>query len=137
MIALSIVLILAAVALVLLVLFQSGKSHGLSGSIAGGAETFFGKAKGKKLDAVLNKVTTFVAIGFVLILVIFYISQPDSYSVDTPDLSLGNSDYYSEEEEESASTGDNDEDDAADSSADSTDSSADSSDSSASSDSAQ
>ena len=43
-IAIGIVLILAAIFLVVAVLMQSGKSHNLSGTIAGGAETFFGKS---------------------------------------------------------------------------------------------
>ena len=40
---LTIVHVVLAVFLIVVVLFQSGKSAGLSGSIAGGAETFFGK----------------------------------------------------------------------------------------------
>ena len=88
MIAFCIIVVLAALAIVLLVLAQSGKSHGLSGSIAGGAETFFGKSKGKKLDGVLNKVTTVIVIAFALLLVGYYVIQPDSYNVDTPAPSL-------------------------------------------------
>ena len=42
---LGIILLVLAVALVALVLFQSGKDKKLSGTIAGGAETFFGKSK--------------------------------------------------------------------------------------------
>jgi preprotein translocase subunit SecG len=34
---------IAAIVLICVVLLQSGKAAGLSGSIAGGAETFFGK----------------------------------------------------------------------------------------------
>ena len=40
---LSIVLILLSIGLVFTVLMQSSKDHRLSGAIAGGAETFFGK----------------------------------------------------------------------------------------------
>ena len=40
---LGIVLILLSVAIIVLVLLQEGKSAGLSGAIAGSAETFFGK----------------------------------------------------------------------------------------------
>ena len=50
--------IVVAVALIIIVLLQSGKSYGLSGSIAGGAETFFGKNKGRTIDAILSKLTT-------------------------------------------------------------------------------
>lgn len=37
--------ILFAISIIVIVLLQSGKQAGLSGSIAGGAETFFGKNK--------------------------------------------------------------------------------------------
>ena len=45
-----------AIALIAVVVLQSGKSAGLSGSIAGGAETLFGGKK-KGLDEMLAKVT--------------------------------------------------------------------------------
>ena len=44
---LGIILLICAVFLVVAVLMQQGKEKGLSGSIAGGADTFFGKNKGK------------------------------------------------------------------------------------------
>jgi len=53
---------LIAVSLIAAVLLQSGKSAGLSGAIAGGAETFFGKKKG--VDQLLSKVTVVLAIVF-------------------------------------------------------------------------
>ena len=58
--------LIIAFALMAAVLFQSSKSQGLSGSIAGGAETFFGKNKGKTLDGVLAKLTVVLAILFVI-----------------------------------------------------------------------
>ncbi len=58
--------IVVAVALIIIVLLQSGKSYGLSGSIAGGAETFFGKNKGRTIDAILSKLTTIVAVIFLI-----------------------------------------------------------------------
>lgn len=45
---------------------QHGKQQGLSGAIAGGAETFFGKNKGRTIDAMLKKFTAVVAILFVI-----------------------------------------------------------------------
>ena len=48
MIAIVILHLIVAIALIAIVLMQSGKSAGLSGSIAGGAETFFGKNKGTR-----------------------------------------------------------------------------------------
>lgn len=93
-IALSIILTVAAVAIVILVISQNGKSHGLSGSIAGGAETFFGKESGKKADKILNRITTILAIAFCAVLIVLYLVQPDVDNVQTPDLGLGNSQYY-------------------------------------------
>lgn len=56
--------ILLALGIIVTVLLQSGKSAGLSGAIAGGAETFFGKKKG--MDAFLSKLSTGFAIGFLI-----------------------------------------------------------------------
>ena len=81
-IVIGIVLLVTAVFLAIAVLMQSGKSHNLSGSIAGGAETFFGKTKGKAIDKMLSKITTVVAIAFAVLVIIVYIIQPDEY-VDT------------------------------------------------------
>ena len=65
-IALIVLHLIIAVGLIISVLLQSSKSQGLSGSIAGGAETFFGKNKGKTLDGVLAKVTVILAVLFVI-----------------------------------------------------------------------
>ena len=54
--------VIMSIALIASVIMQSGKSAGLSGSIAGGAETFFGKKKG--MDELLGKVTAVVALLF-------------------------------------------------------------------------
>ncbi len=72
----GIILIVASAFLIFAVLMQSGKSKKLSGTIAGGAETFFGKTKGKAWDKVLSKVTTIIAIVFVVIVVVLYVIQP-------------------------------------------------------------
>ncbi len=56
--------VLLSLALIATVLLQSGRSAGLSGAIAGGAESILGKKKG--LDELLHKLTTFVAIGFMV-----------------------------------------------------------------------
>jgi len=50
--------------LIATVLLMSGRSAGLSGAIAGGAETFFGKRKG--LDELLGKFATGFAIAFIV-----------------------------------------------------------------------
>ena len=64
-----------SLAIVLIVLLQSGKSAGLSGAIAGGAETFFGKNKGRTMDGLLSKLTTVVAVAFIIFSVVLYLIQ--------------------------------------------------------------
>ena len=68
-------MILMAIFLVVAVLMQSGKENRLSGTIAGGADTFYGKTKGKSLDRVLSKATTIVAIIFVVLVFLVYVIQ--------------------------------------------------------------
>ena len=63
----SIVYFIVALALVAIVILQSGKSAGLSGAIAGAADTFLSKNKAKSLDAKLAKMTKWVAIGFMVL----------------------------------------------------------------------
>lgn len=70
---LGIILLVLAVALVVLVLFQSGKEKNLSGSIAGGAETFFGKTKGSDISKKLSVITTVLAVVFVLLVIAMYL----------------------------------------------------------------
>ena len=59
-----IVHVIFSLGLIITVLMQSGKSEGLSGSIAGGAETFFGKKKG--MDELLGKLTSVFAVLFII-----------------------------------------------------------------------
>ena len=68
-IALSIVIAILAVVIVGLVLMQSGKSHGLSGTIAGGAETFFGKNKGSSMDKILSRITIAISVAVVALVI--------------------------------------------------------------------
>lgn len=64
---LTIIQVLGAVFLTFVVLAQSGKSAGLSGAIAGGADTFLSKNKAKSVDAKLAKMTKWVAIAFMVL----------------------------------------------------------------------
>ena len=72
-IVLGIALIVFALGISVLVALQPGKDKRLSGSIAGGAETFFGKGKGSTMDKLLSKLTTIVAIIFMVIVIAMYI----------------------------------------------------------------
>nr|WP_309100316.1 preprotein translocase subunit SecG [Fredinandcohnia onubensis] len=66
-------LIIVCIALIVVVLLQSGKSAGLSGAISGGAEQLFGKQKARGLDAVLHRVTIVLAVlFFVLTIAVSY-----------------------------------------------------------------
>ncbi|MGI6025858.1 MAG: preprotein translocase subunit SecG [Candidatus Scatomorpha sp.] len=66
-IALTILQLLSALAVTVIVLFQSGKRSGLSGAIAGGADTFLSKGKAKTMDAKLAKATKWVGLAFVVL----------------------------------------------------------------------
>ena len=74
----GILLVITSIAIVILVLMQQSRRAGLSGAISGGAETFFGKSKAKRWDAVLNKVTTIVAVCFALLVIVVYVIQPNT-----------------------------------------------------------
>lgn len=71
----EIVLVIFSVFLIGVVLLQSGKKAGVSGSIAGGAETFFGKKKARGYEHRMNLLTTITAIGFMVLSVALLILQ--------------------------------------------------------------
>ena len=60
----TVLLIIVALALIVVVLLQSGKSAGLSGAISGGAEQLFGKQKARGMDLVLHRVTIVLSVAF-------------------------------------------------------------------------
>ena len=64
---LTIIQLISGLAVTVIVLMQSGKSAGLSGAIAGGAETFLSKGEAKTLDAKLAKATKWFGLVFVIL----------------------------------------------------------------------
>ncbi len=62
----TIFLVLASLVLIASILLQSGKQAGMSGEIAGGAESLWGRNKGRSFEGKLEKATTVSAIVFVL-----------------------------------------------------------------------
>ncbi len=76
--ALIIIHVIISLLLIVVVLMQHGKQQGLSGAIAGGAETFFGKNKGRTIDAVLKKITVVFAILFIVSSIVL-----TAYSINT------------------------------------------------------
>ncbi len=65
--------VLCGIAIILAVLVQSGKSSGLSGSIAGVADTFMAKGKAKSFDAKLAKATKWVGAVFIVLTLVLNI----------------------------------------------------------------
>ena len=63
----TILQLICALLLVAVVLFQSGKSKGLSGSIAGIADSYMAKGKARSLDAKLAKSTKWIGAVFVVL----------------------------------------------------------------------
>ena len=63
----TIIQLILCVGLTAIVLLQSGKRSGLSGAIAGAADTYLTKNKARTLDAKLAKMTKWVAIVFVVL----------------------------------------------------------------------
>jgi preprotein translocase subunit SecG len=61
---LSIIIILLSIGISVLVLMQESKQQGLSGAISGAAETFFGKNKGRTMEAKLEKWTKIAGVAF-------------------------------------------------------------------------
>jgi preprotein translocase subunit SecG len=71
---LTILFIVVSIALLVVVLMQEGKSAGL-GAVAGAAETYWGKAKGRSMEGVLMKVTKWLAVSFIVLAAILNISK--------------------------------------------------------------
>ncbi|MCI5615046.1 MAG: preprotein translocase subunit SecG [Clostridia bacterium] len=64
---LSIVHVIVCVVIVALILMQNGKSEGLSTTMSGAAETFFGKTKARSVEAKLQKLTIWLAVVFIVL----------------------------------------------------------------------
>ena len=70
---LTIVQVILCLFLIATILLQPGKQAGLSGSISGAADTFFSKNQAKSWDARLGKMTTVVAVLFIVCTLALYI----------------------------------------------------------------
>lgn len=66
-IALMVLQYIVCIALIASVLLQPGRSAGLSGSIAGGAEQLFGKKTSSRYEALFSKLTTISAVLFMIL----------------------------------------------------------------------
>lgn len=66
----TVVYVLICLGLIVVVLMQEGKSAGLSGSINGVADTYWGKNKGRSMEGALVKLTKLLAVLFIVISVV-------------------------------------------------------------------
>lgn len=64
---LTVIQVITAVAVIAVVMLQSGKNAGLSGAIAGAADSFLSKNKASSWDAKLARSTKWIAIGFMVL----------------------------------------------------------------------
>ena len=69
---LSIIFVVVCVFLAGVVLFQEGNSQGL-GAIAGAADTYWGKNKGRSMEGTLERMTTIAAVLFIVLALILNI----------------------------------------------------------------
>ena len=74
---LLVLLLLSALFIVFSVTIQKTNDEGLSGTIAGGSETYYGKDKSMRSGRLLKKWTLIVAVIFALAVLVAYIMQPD------------------------------------------------------------
>ena len=106
--ALQIILLVLGVVLTIAVLMQHGKSHGLSGTIAGGAETFFGKESGSKLDRFFAGATSIISALFVVCVLLVFMLQPGDYQYKNQNQGFSSIPSVEEiQESENGSTGSN------------------------------
>ena len=68
----TILQLLCGLFVVAIVLFQSGKSAGLSGAIGGVADSFMAKNKAKSMDAKLARATKWVGTAFIVLTLVLY-----------------------------------------------------------------
>ena len=71
----TILQLLCGLAVIVVVLFQSGKSAGLSGSIGGVADSFLARNKAKTMDAKLARATKWVGAVYLILTLILLILQ--------------------------------------------------------------
>ncbi len=70
---LKVIHLLIAIVLTFVVLLQSAKESGVQGTVAGGAESLFGKNRARTLDATLSRITAISAVAFIVTSVVLTI----------------------------------------------------------------
>ena len=75
----KVIYIIVCVVLTAIVLMQEGKNAGLSGSISGAAETYWGKNKGRSMEGTLVMITRILAGVFIVLSIILNMSFWNKY----------------------------------------------------------
>ncbi len=79
-------LLVSALFIVIAVTLQKSNDEGLSGTIAGGSDTYYGKENTGRKEKLLGKWMLIVSIIFAIAVIVVYVIQPDynanSKSVD-------------------------------------------------------
>lgn len=71
-IAFMVLMVLLAIAMVVIVMLQSGNQNNL-GAITGAAESFFGKNKAKTMDAKFKRWTVIIAAAMLVCSILFFV----------------------------------------------------------------
>ena len=66
---LAIALLIFALVIIAVVLLQEGRRSGIAGAISGGADTFLSKNKARTLSAKLQRLTKYIAIVFIRLVI--------------------------------------------------------------------
>jgi len=70
-------LLISSIVIIIAVLFQKSNDEGLSGTIAGGSDTFYGRDKSAPTERALFKWTVIASIVFAVCVLAVYVIQPD------------------------------------------------------------
>lgn len=65
--ALIIALIVISVILAIIIMMQEGKEAGLTSTLSGSSDTYWGKNKGKSKEAILRKITAVLGVLYMVI----------------------------------------------------------------------
>ncbi len=65
LIGMKVLYVIVCIVLIGVVLFQQGKAAGLSGSIAGAGESYWGKNKARSMEGGLHKLTVILSVLFI------------------------------------------------------------------------
>ena len=65
----GVALLLSAIVIIGVILLQEGRRQGIAGAISGGADTFLSKSKAHSVSEKLRRLTKYIALVFILLVV--------------------------------------------------------------------